>query len=66
MNISVQCLGSERGFIVIEQGPIISLVVCSECFVNCLILVPKSFLMLLMYIRICIIMYTKIIRIKNI
>ena len=66
MNISVQCLGSERTVIVTEQGPILSLVVCGECFVNCLILVPKYFLMLLMYIRICIIMYTKIIRINNI
>ena len=33
MNVSVQCLGSERGFIVTETGPIFSLVVCGECAV---------------------------------
>ena len=49
MNISVQCLGLERNFIVTERGPIISLVVCGECLVNCLIIVLKSVLMLLIY-----------------
>ena len=49
MNISVQCLGSERYVIVTERGPIFSLVVCGECLVNCLIIVLKSVLMLLIY-----------------
>ena len=45
MNISIQCLGSERYFIVFERGPIFSLVVCGECLVNCLISLLKSVLM---------------------
>ena len=46
MNISIQCLGSERNFIVTERGPIFSLVVCGECLVNCLNPVLKSNVML--------------------
>ena len=55
MNITIQCLGSERMFIVIEPGPIFSLVVCGECCVNCLISLLKSVLMCLSYT--CIKMY---------
>ena len=55
MNISVQCLGSERNFIVTERGPIFSLVVCGECLVNCLISLLKSVLICLSYT--CIKMY---------
>ena len=33
MNISIQCLGSERIFIVKERGPLFSVVVCGECAV---------------------------------
>ena len=50
MNISIQCLGSERNFIVTESGPIFSLVVCGECLLKCLIPVLKCVLMLLIYI----------------
>ena len=34
INISIQCLGTERRFIVAERGPIFSLVVCGGCSVS--------------------------------
>ena len=50
MNISVQCLGSERGFVVTETGSISSIVVCGECLLHCPIPVLKCVMMLLLCI----------------
>ena len=38
MNVSVQCLGSERGFVVTEVGPVFSIVVCGKCLLEVLFL----------------------------